>query len=380
MWFARQGAFQIIDKIPQINWLLILLLGAISSVGFAMLYSASNGNLDPWAMRQMVRFAIGVGLMIFVALIDIRYLLRYAYVAYFVGLALLIVTEIAGAIGMGAQRWIDVGVFQIQPSEIMKVTLVLALARYFHGLTPEEIRKPTVILFPAFLVGVPALLVLKQPDLGTALILVLVGGIMCFLGGIRMWKFVLAFGAAAGMVPIAWKFLRDYQKRRIETFLDPESDPLGSGYHIMQSKIALGSGGVFGKGFLEGSQSHLNFLPEKQTDFIFTMLAEEFGMIGGICVLALYALVLIYGLSIALRCRHQFGRLLAMGITSSFFMSMFINVAMVMGLIPVVGAPLPLVSYGGSAMMTILLGFGFVMSAHVHRDIRIPRRTTILDT
>ncbi len=380
MWFTRDGTLHIADKVPQINWLLVLLLAAISSVGFAMLYYASNGNLDPWASRQILRFSIGVVLMIAVALADIRYLLRYAYVAYAVALALLLVVEIAGEIGMGARRWIDVGFFQIQPSEIMKVALVLALARYFHGLTAEEIRRPTVLIAPVLLVVAPAALVLRQPDLGTAVILVLVGGLMCFLGGVKMWKFVFGFAAACGTVPLAWHFLRDYQKRRVLTFLDPESDPLGSGYHILQSKIALGSGGVFGKGFMAGSQSHLNFLPEKQTDFIFTMLAEEFGMAGGLVLLGLYVLILIYGLSIALRCRHQFGRLLAMGITSSFFMSMFINVAMVMGLIPVVGAPLPLVSYGGSAMMTILIGFGLVMSAHVHRDFRIPRRSTILDS
>lgn len=379
MWFTRQGTPHIADKLPQINWLLVFLLAAISSVGFAMLYSASNGKLDPWASRQMARFAIGAALMIAVALTDIRYILRYSYVVYATALVLLLAVEIAGEIGMGARRWIDVGFFQIQPSEIMKVALVLALARYFHGLTPEEIRRPQVLVVPLFLVLVPAALVLRQPDLGTAVILVLVGALMCFLGGVRMWKFALAFAGGLGAIPIAWQFLRDYQKRRVLTFLDPESDPLGSGYHILQSKIALGSGGLFGKGFLAGSQSHLNFLPEKQTDFIFTMLAEEFGMVGGLFVLGLYALVLIYGLSIALRCRHQFGRLLAMGITSSFFMSMFINVAMVMGVIPVVGAPLPLVSYGGSAMMTILIGFGLVMSAHVHRDIRIPRRSTILD-
>lgn len=380
MWFARMGTMHITDKLPQVNWFLVLLLTALSGVGFAMLYSAANGNLEPWAFRQMVRFTVGVLLMIAVALTDIRLLLRYSYVIYGLSLALLIVVEVAGEIGMGAQRWIDVGVFQIQPSEIVKVTLVMALARYFHGLTPEEIRRPTVLFVPALLVLVPAGLVLRQPDLGTAIVLLLVGGIMCFLGGIRMWKFTVAFAGAFAAIPIAWQFLREYQKRRVLTFLDPESDPLGAGYHILQSKIALGSGGTFGKGFLEGTQSHLNFLPEKQTDFIFTMLAEEFGLIGGLVVIGLYVLVLIYGLSIALRCRHQFGRLLAMGITSAFFMSMFINVAMVMGLIPVVGAPLPLVSYGGSAMLMILIGFGLVISAHVHRDIRIPRRTTILDT
>ncbi len=379
MWFARLGTMHVADKLPQINWFLVLLLAAISGVGFAMLYSAANGSLEPWAFRQMVRFSVGVLLMIAVALTDMRLILRYSYAAYGVTLALLMVVEVAGEIGMGAQRWIDVGIFQIQPSELMKVALVMALARYFHGLTPEEIRRPTVLIVPALLVLVPAGLVLRQPDLGTAMVLLLVGGIMCFLGGIRMWKFTVAFAGAFAAIPIAWQFLREYQRRRVLTFLDPESDPLGAGYHILQSKIALGSGGTFGKGYLSGTQSHLNFLPEKQTDFIFTMLAEEFGLMGGLVVIGLYVLVLIYGLSIALRCRHQFGRLLAMGITSAFFMSMFINVAMVMGLIPVVGAPLPLISYGGSAMMTILIGFGLVISAHVHRDIRIPRRTTILD-
>ena len=380
MWFARLGSMHLAEKVPQINWFLVLLLTAISGIGFAMLYSAANGNLDPWAFRQMVRFSVGTLLMIAVALTDIRLLLRYSYAAYALSLALLIVVEVAGEIGMGAQRWIDVGLFQIQPSEIVKVTLVMALARYFHGLTPEEIRRPSVIFVPALLVLAPVGLVLRQPDLGTAMILMLVGAIMCFLGGIRMWKFMVAIAGGFAAIPVAWQFLHDYQKRRVLTFLNPESDPLGSGYHILQSKIALGSGGIFGKGFLAGTQSHLNFLPEKQTDFIFTMLAEEFGIVGGLTLIGLFVLVLIYGLSIAMRCRHQFGRLLAMGITSAFFMSMFINVAMVMGLIPVVGAPLPLVSYGGSAMLTIMIGFGLVISAYVHRDIRIPRRTTILDT
>jgi rod shape determining protein RodA len=373
MWFSRQGAFQIIDKIPQINWLLILLLGAISSVGFAMLYSASNGNLDPWAMRQMVRFAIGVGLMIFVALVDIRYLLRYAYVAYFIGLALLIVTEIAGAIGMGAQRWIDVGVFQIQPSEIMKVTLVLALARYFHGRSYEEVGKPLVLIPPLLLCLAPAGLVLLQPDLGTAGMLILGGGLMFFVAGVRLWKFAIIIAGGVGAVPVAWNFLRDYQKARILTFLNPESDPLGAGYHIMQSKIAFGSGGMFGRGFLQGSQSHLDFLPERQTDFIFTMLAEEFGMAGGLLLLALYALLIGYGLVIALNCRNQFGRLVAVGLTGNLFLYVFINMAMVMGLIPVVGVPLPLISYGGTAMITVLAGFGLIMSVYINRDLKIGR-------
>jgi rod shape determining protein RodA len=250
---------------------------------------------------------------------------------------------------------------------------VLVLARYFHGVPPEDIGRPHLLIVPALLVLIPAALVLKQPDLGTAMMLVLGGGAMFFLAGVRWWKFVIVLAAGAGAVPVAWRFLRDYQKERIYTFLDPESDPLGAGYHSLQSKIAIGSGGVFGKGFLQGTQSHLSFLPEKQTDFIFTMLAEEWGLVGGLVLLALYTLVFIYGYAIAFRCRNQFGRLLALGITVNFFLYVFINTAMVMGLIPVVGVPLPLISYGGTAMLTVMFGMGLLMSVYVHRDTRIGR-------
>jgi rod shape determining protein RodA len=376
---ASRKPMRLAEKLREVNWPLVLLLTLISSVGFAMRYSAANGNLDPWASRQMARFAVGIVLMLGVALVDIRYLLRYAYAVYGAALALLVAVEIVGDIGMGAQRWIDLGAFQIQPSEIMKIALVLALARYFHTLAAEDVRRPHYLLVPLAMVLAPAALVLRQPDLGTAAILVLIGGVLFFLGGVRIWKFATVLVGGLALIPIAWRFLHEYQKRRVLIFLDPESDPLGSGYHIMQSKIALGSGGMFGKGYLMGTQSHLNFLPEKQTDFIFTMLAEEFGMVGGLALLGLYLLVLVYGLSIALRCRHQFGRLLAMGITSGFFLSVFVNTAMVMGLIPVVGAPLPLISYGGSALMTILMGFGLVISAYIHRDAKIPRRPGMME-
>jgi rod shape determining protein RodA len=288
-------------------------------------------------------------------------------------MVLLVAVEVRGAIGMGAQRWIDLGIIQLQPSELMKVAMVLVLARYFNGLTPEEIARPLRLVVPTLLVMVPAVMVLKQPDLGTAMMLVMGGGCLFFLSGVRLWKFALVLGGAGSAVPIAWRFLRDYQKNRIYTFLDPESDPLGAGYHSLQSKIAIGSGGVFGKGFLMGSQAHLNFLPEKQTDFIFTMLGEEFGLVGGLVLLGLYTLVFIYGFAIAFRSRNHFGRLLALGITTNFFLYVFINTAMVMGLIPVVGVPLPLISYGGTAMLTIMLGFGLLMSVYVHRDVRISR-------
>jgi rod shape determining protein RodA len=372
---ARGGMeLTLLEKLRQLNWPLVLLLGLIASIGFAMLYSAANGSLEPWAGRQMTRFAVGVVVMVGVALVDIRLWLKYAYLAYFASLALLGSVEVIGASGFGAQRWIDLGPFTIQPSELMKLTIVLALARYFHGLSLEDIARPAYLIVPLLLVFAPAVLVLRQPDLGTAGVLVLIGGAMFFLAGVRLWKFAAVVIASLAAVPVAWQFLRDYQKTRLLTFFDPESDPLGAGYHIIQSEIAFGAGGLFGKGFLQGSQSHLNFLPEKQTDFIFTMLAEELGMVGGLVLVTLYLAVVAYGVSIALRCRHQFGRLLAMGLTAAFFLGAFLNMAMVMGLIPVVGMPLPLISYGGTAMMTVLIGFGLILGVHLHRNLRIGQR------
>jgi rod shape determining protein RodA len=361
-------------RLLSLNWTLVLLIVALSGIGFAMLYSAANGSLQPWAERQMMRFAVGAALMIVIAVTDIRIWLRLAYFSYFVALVLLIGVEIKGDIGMGAQRWINLGFFQLQPSELMKISLVLALARYFHGLTTEDVGRIPLLIPPILMVLAPSALVLRQPDLGTTLLLIAGGGVIFWLAGVRIWKFALVLGSALAAIPIGWQFLREYQKNRVLTFLNPENDPLGAGYHITQSKIALGSGGLFGKGFMLGSQSHLNFLPEKQTDFIFTMLGEEFGLVGGMALLGLYALVITYGYVIALRCQNQFGRLVAIGVTSTFFLYVFINIAMVMGLIPVVGVPLPLVSYGGTVMMTILVSFGLLMSVSIHRDIRISRQ------
>jgi rod shape determining protein RodA len=351
------------EKLWNINWGLVALLCLIACFGFAMLYSAANGDLQPWAAKQMVRFGISLALMLAVAVVDIRVWLRGAYLIYAIAFLLLVAVEIRGAIGMGAQRWIDLGVIQLQPSELMKVTLVLVLARYFHGMTIEEIGRPHRLIVPALLILTPAVLVLKQPDLGTAMKLILSGGAMFFLAGVRWWKFATVIAAGAGVLPLVWGHMRDYQKNRIYTFLNPENDPLGTGYHILQSKIALGSGGLFGKGFLLGTQSHLNFLPEKQTDFIFTMLAEELGLVGGITLLGLYTLCFVYGFAIALRSRNHFGRLLGLGLTVNFFLYVFINTAMVMGLIPVVG----------TAMLTVMFGFGLLMSVYVHRDVRIGR-------
>lgn len=360
------------DKIWHLNWGLIVVLCLIAGIGVAMLYSAAGGDLEPWAWRQAVRFGIGCVLMIAVAVTDIRLWLRVAYGLYGVGLVLLIAVEFLGDIGMGAQRWIDFGIIQFQPSELMKVALVMAMARYFHSTSPEEAGWG-YLLPPALMVLAPAALVMRQPDLGTAMLLVLSASLVMFLAGIRVRYFVALAVAAVAALPVGWQFLHDYQRRRVLTFLDPERDPLGAGYHILQSKIALGSGGLFGKGYLQGSQSYLNYLPEKQTDFMFTMLAEEWGLLGGLVLLTLYGIVLLYGFVIALSARNHFGRLLALGLTGIFFIYIFINVAMVTGILPVVGVPLPLVSYGGTSLLSLQFGFGLLMCVWVHRDERISR-------
>jgi rod shape determining protein RodA len=359
------------QKLRLISWPMVLLIGVVAGIGFVMLYSAAGGSFDPWADRQMIRFAVGILLMLGVAVVDLRVWLRNAYFIYLGALVLLIGVEIAGDIGMGAQRWIDLGVFQLQPSELMKVALVLALARYFHGLEAESVRRVLPLVPPLLLIAVPALLVLKQPDLGTAGMLIMGGGALFFAAGVRLWKFAVLIAGGLAAIPVGWNLLHDYQKNRVLTFIDPERDPLGAGYHILQSKIAFGSGGILGKGFLLGTQSHLNFLPEKQTDFIFTMLAEEFGLAGALTLLLIYTVLIAYGFAIAMRSRSHFGRLLALGLTFNLFLFVFINMAMVMGIIPVVGVPLPLISYGGTAMLTVLIGFGLVMSVYVHRDSRI---------
>lgn len=371
--FNRQS-FSLGQKLWQIHWLFVLLLCATAAIGIAMLYSAGNGSFEPWAARQLARFGAGLAILIVVALIDVRLWFRYAYAVYFLALALLVAVEIAGFVGMGAQRWIALGFLNVQPSEVMKMALILALARYFHGLTVEEVGNPFRLFLPLAMVLAPVGLVMRQPDLGTALILLMASGALFFLAGVRWWKFALVGAGGLAAIPIGWQFLFDYQKQRVLSFLHPENDPLGSGYHVIQSKIALGSGALFGKGFLQGTQAHLSFLPEKQTDFIFTMLAEEFGLVGGLVLIGLYVLLLIYGFAIAMRARSQFGRLVGMGVTTTFFLYIFINIAMVMGLIPVVGAPLPLISYGGTAMITLLFGFGLLMGVYVHRDVTIGRR------
>jgi rod shape determining protein RodA len=365
----RETSFGLTAKLWQINWCYILLLCALAAVGYTALYSAAGGSPEPYAERHVMRFAAGLVLMICIALVDIRIIQKLAWPAYGVCLALLLVVARFGHVGKGAQRWIEFGGLQLQPSELMKIALVLALASWFHRASWERIGNPLFLIPPVIAVLVPVGLILKEPNLGTAMITVLLGGAMFLAAGVRWWKFVLVALPVPLIARIAYGHLHDYQRARIDTFLNPEADPLGAGYNIIQSKIALGSGGMWGKGFLQGTQGHLDFLPEKQTDFIFTMIGEEFGLAGGLAVMALLTLIVLGGMLIALRCRNQFGRLVALGIAVNFFLYVFVNIAMVMGVIPVGGVPLPLVSHGGSAMITVMLGFGVLMSVHVHRDV-----------
>ena len=356
-------------KIKQISLPFVIVILSIASVGILMLYSAANGEWDPWASTQLVHLSIALVAFVIVTFIDTHFWYKCAYLLYAFALILLLAVEIKGYIGMGAQRWIKIGVLNIQPSEIMRVAVILAIARYYHNVHIHQARYIATLIVPLTLCLIPVALVMRQPDLGTALIILSVGVALVFLSGAAKRLFMGAGVLIAASIPIAWHFLRPYQKERILTFLDPERDPLGTGYHIIQSKIALGSGGLTGKGFLEGSQSHLNFLPEKQTDFIFTMLSEEFGFIGGASVIFLYFLIIAYGYKVGLTATTQFSRLTALGMTTGFFCYVFINMAMVMGILPVVGEPLPLLSYGGASLVTTFISLGFIMNARIHDKV-----------
>lgn len=361
-------------KILYLNWPLILLLTAVACFGFLMLYSVAGGSMSPWAEPQMKRFAFGMFLMIAVAMVPIWFWRNVAALAYGGSIFLLLMVKFFGVTGMGAQRWIDIGFMRLQPSELTKITLVMILAAYYDWLSVEKTSRPQWLLIPLALILVPTFLVVTQPDLGTAILLTAGGGIMMFLAGVHWLYFavVILLGLTALYIVFAsrgteWQLLKDYQFRRIDTFIDPANDPLGAGYHITQSKIALGSGGWSGRGFMQGTQSRLNFLPEKHTDFIFTTLAEEFGFVGAFSLLSLYGLILFFCIVSALKNKDRFGSLVTLGVAATFFLFFAINMSMVMGLAPVVGVPLPLVSWGGSAMLVLLVGFGLVQSAHVHR-------------
>jgi len=356
------------------NWPIILLLTAVSGVGFLILYSVAGGSMTPWVEPQMKRFALGMGLLFFIAMVPIWFWRNMSFVAFGVSVLLLLGVEFFGATHMGAKRWINLGFMELQPSELAKITLVMVLAAYYDWLPAKRISHPLWVLAPVVLILFPTFLVLRQPDLGTSILLVLAGGGMMFLAGVHWAYFAAVVSAGVGMIVAVlksqgttWQLLKDYQYRRIDTFLDPDRDPLGAGYHITQSKIALGSGGWSGRGFMQGTQTRLNFLPEKQTDFIFTTLAEEFGFVGGFSLLVLYSLIIFFCIASALSNRDRYASLTTLGVSITFFLFFAVNMAMVMGLAPVVGVPLPMVSYGGSAMIVLMAAFGLVQSAHIHR-------------
>ena len=361
-------------KILYINWPLVFLITAVACTGFLMLISVAGGRAETWAEPQMYRFAIGMVLMIGLAFVPMWFWRGISIPFYVLCFVLLVAVDLFGTIGMGAQRWIELGPIRLQPSELMKIALILLLAAYYDWLDPKRVSRPLWVLIPAVLILAPTALVLIQPDLGTSIMLVAGGGIVMFAAGVSLWYFGVVVGMGVGLVAAVmqsrgteWQLLKDYQYRRIDTFLDPTADPLGAGYNIIQSQIALGSGGWSGRGFMQGTQSRLNFLPEKHTDFIFTVLAEEFGFVGASSLLLLYLLIVGFCLYSALTNRDRFASLITIGISGTFFLYFAINMATVMGMLPAKGSPLPLVSYGGTSLMILMLGFGLVQSAHVHR-------------
>ena len=374
------------------DWRLFSLLFLLTALGIAILYSAGRascvpataclnqfGGWNPWALSQLPKVALGFALLIIAALVDIKVWVASAYWIYGASIIALVLVALVGHTGMGAQRWLSIGFMRFQPSEFAKIGVVLALARYFSGLGMNEIRSIKHLIIPALIVGLPVLLVVMQPDLGTALSIAIVATLMFFIVGVEVRNFVAIALAAMLAAPVVWTFgLHDYQKSRILIFLDPERDVMGGGYHIMQSKITIGSGGIAGKGYLQGTQSHLNFLPEKQTDFIFTMFVEEFGMIGALVLFAIIAGILARVWRIAYESRSNFGKMLAAGVGINFFVYFFVNTAMVMGLLPIVGVPSPLLSYGGTSMIVILFGFGLAQNCYVHKDEMISGKSSYL--
>jgi rod shape determining protein RodA len=360
--------FGLLTKLFRVHWLYVVLLCCLAACGYVALYSAGGGP-EPYAWRHGMRFAFGLVMALSLAMVDIRFLARFSWPFYGFALLLLVLTLKMGHGAKGAERWLIIGPLQLQPSEIMKVALCMALASWFNSASWDRVGNPLFLIPPAIAVLLPVVLILKEPNLGTAFITGVVGFSIFLAAGMRLWQVGLLILPLPLLVNVAYHHLHDYQRARITTFLDPESDPRGAGYNIIQSKIALGSGGLWGKGFMQGTQAHLNFLPEKQTDFIFSIVAEEWGLVGALALLALLLTIILGAMLIALRCRHQYGRLLALGIGVNMFMYVFVNVAMVVGAIPVGGVPLPLVSHGGSAMLTVMFAMGLLLSVHVHRDV-----------
>jgi len=360
----------IFEKIKNLNYLLIFLLVLISFIGAAGLYSAADGSYQPWASKHLVRFYVFLLMAIVISIIDIKLIYKYSYLLFILSLLLLVSVEIIGVLGKGATRWIKFFGFSIQPSEFVKITIILSLAKFYHDIKFENIKKISYLFFPFLILGIPFIFVVIQPDLGTSLSILILGVFILFLAGIRLWKFILGFFVAVISIPVFLQFIKPYQRDRIISFLNPESDPLGQGYQLIQSKIALGSGGATGKGFLQGTQSYLEYLPEKQTDFIFTLMGEEFGFLGTIFIIFLFILLIAVCYFISLKSFHTYGRILALGVASNIFIYVFLNIAMVSGLMPVVGIPLPLISYGGSVMLSIMISIGLVLNVELNYNLK----------
>ncbi len=363
----------LVEKLWRVHWPVLVLVAAVAAIGTGALYSVAGGSFQPWAERHALRFLIAFALVVAMAVVRPEVWLKAAYPAYALALVLLLLVPFIGVEALGARRWIGFGSLTFQPSELMKLALIAGLARYYQWLPVSQVSLPKRVAIPLLMIAIPVALTLRQPDLGSAALFGVLGMSLMFLAGVSSLYFVAAGAAIVAASPLVWSNLHDYQRRRVEIFLDPEKDPLGAGYHITQSKIALGAGGVSGKGYMQGTQSQLDFVPEKHTDFIAAMLGEEWGFAGLLLLLTLYGLILLMMLSMAWRCQNRFGRLLIAGTAMTLFVYVFINIAMVTGLVPVVGVPLPLVSYGGTSMMTLMIGLGLAMSGYVHGQEAIRR-------
>lgn len=364
----------VITRLYEVNWLLFALVFLIGGIGVTMIFAATDGQWDAGAFQHFQRLILGGGIMLFVALVNIRIWYFLAYPIYLGAVLLLGAVDFFGVEVNGSVRWLDLGFMRLQPSEIMKLAIVLALARYYHDLPGWRVSRASGLFGALLLIGLPMQFIFRQPDLGTTILLVATGFAIVFLAGIN-WRVIVAgaFGAAIA-IPIFYRFgLKDYQRARINTMFSPESDPMGASYHIIQSKIALGSGGVSGKGFMQGTQRSGDYVPENTTDFIFTVIGEEFGLIGGVGTIAIYGVLIAFCLYLSFQVKHIFSRLLILGVTTTFSLYVFINLAMVMGLIPVVGVPLPLISYGGTVILTVMTGFGLILSSHLFRNAELPK-------
>lgn len=373
--YSRFKSDGLIGKIVRLDWGIIIVVACVAAVGLGLLYSAAGGSWTPWAKGQIFNLLVCIVAMMILSVLNLKFIFRIVPILYIGGLVLLLLVETLGQVGMGAQRWLTIGGFRVQPSEFVKIATVLCLARYYHSMTIEQARRPITICIPLVILLIPTAFVLGQPNLGTAALILIGGASVIWMAGARLWIFVLTLVLLLSSMPIVWGQLHDYQKKRILTFLDPDNDPLGAGYNILQSKIAFGHGGLSGRGFLEGSQSQLRFLPEKHTDFIFTVLGEEFGLIGSLSVIALYSMFLVYGTIVAVTATSHFVRLAAMGLTITIFLYLFTNVAMASGLIPVVGIPLPLISYGGTSALTLCSCIGLLLNFRLNQNVLLQRRS-----